>query len=221
MTSLDDIALARGTDKASHIHGYCDKYERYLGLDRQAELTVLEIGVYRGQSLAMWRDYLERSKIVGIDIDPACRQYANPLGRVHVEIGSQDDPEFLAQVVAEHGPFDMVLDDGSHLQAHVIASFKSLWSAVKPGGLYVVEDTVTSYWPDYGGGLRKPGTMVEFFKALVDEVSFLGEMQTTLSPPHARRDDGLVRQFAGRDCLGSTVESIQFLNSIIVLRKRR
>lgn len=221
LKSFDEIALAAGTDKASNIHGYCEKYERYLGLDRNAELLVLEIGIYEGASLQMWRDYLERAKIVGIDINPACKRYEDLPGRIHVEIGSQDDAGFLSIVKAKHGPFDMVLDDGSHLQQHVIASFRSLWDAVKPGGIYVVEDSVTSYWPDYGGGLKKPDSMVEFFKAIVDEVHFFGEGQKTLSPPHARRDDGLIRQFEGRECLGTTVESIQFLNSIIVLRKRR
>ncbi len=91
---------------------------------------------------------------------------------------------------------------------------------MKPQGLYVVEDTVTSYWPEFGGGFRGPGTMIEYFKSVINEVNFWGHKQDAIHPAHARRDDGLIRQFKDDGCLGTTVEAIQFLNSIIVLRKR-
>lgn len=220
MKSFDQIALETGTDKSSRCHDYCSKYERYLPLSRDGAHTIFEIGVAQGQSLAAWRRIYENATIVGIDIDPICARFHDPGQRVHVEIGSQEDEAFLADIVAKYGPFDMILDDGSHLQHHVITSFKALWGAVKPGGVYVVEDCSTSYWHDYGGSLKGARTMVEFFKDVVDDVNFLGERQLFVEPAEARRDDGLIRQFEGRGCYGSTMESIQFLNSMIIMRKR-
>lgn len=220
MTSLDQIALANGTDKSSRIHDYCQKYERYLGLDRMAPLRILEIGIHEGASLRMWRDYLPNAQIVGIDILAGCKANEDTKGRISVEIGSQTDARFLHAVAERHGPFDMILDDGSHHQSHVIASFKELWDSVKPGAIYVVEDACTSYWPEFGGGLKRQGSTIEFFKSLIDDVNFFGQMQDAIHPAHARRDDGLIRQFSEGGCLGTTMESIQFLNSIIVMRKR-
>lgn len=220
LKSFDEIALAAGTDKASNIHGYCQKYERYLPFDRQKPLTLLEIGVLSGASILAWSEFYPNARVVGVDINPDCAQFHDEDRNITIEIGSQADGAFLQHVAEQYGPFDLIVDDGSHLQNHVIFSFECLWPWVKAGGVYVVEDSVTSYWPDYGGGLRAPGSMVEYFKAIVDDVNFNGEKQTTLSPPHSRRDDGLIRQFGNRPCYGKTMESIQFLNSIIMMRKR-
>ena len=60
----------------------------------------------------------------------------------------------------------MILDDGSHINEHVIFSFQQLWGNVKSGGVYIVEDVGTAYWDEYGGGLRKEGTSIEYFKKL-------------------------------------------------------
>lgn len=220
MQSLDDIALRTGTDKASFCHDYCQKYERYLHLDRLAELRVLEIGVQEGASVAAWREFFENSTIVGIDINPKCSRFHAPENRVHIEIGSQYDENFLRSVAAKYGPFDLIIDDGSHLQKHVIYTFGVLWPTVRPGGVYVVEDSVTSYWEEYDGGLKEPSSMIEYFKGVIDEVNFFGEKQRMRQPTQARHDDTLIQQFQGRACLGTTMESIQFLNSIILMRKR-
>ena len=69
----------------------------------------------------------------------------------------------------EHGPFDIVIDDGSHVNRHVHHSFRTLWPHLAPGGLYVVEDLQTSYWPSWGGHPdATPPTSMGLLKSFVD-----------------------------------------------------
>ena len=101
-----------------HVHKwqhYLPIYETALTPYRGRPIRMLEVGVYKGGSLQMWRQYLHPdSTIVGVDIDPECKQFDNPANGVHVRIGAQQDTDFLAEVADEFGPFDVILDDGSH-----------------------------------------------------------------------------------------------------------
>ena len=224
MNTLDNLAKSLGTDKSSEIHNYCVKYEKYLPFNRYDKLNIMEIGVLDGKSLLTWKEYFYQSNILGIDINPDCKQYEDKSNKISVEIGSQVDHTFLNDVMREYGSFDMILDDGSHMNEHVIFSFKHLFQSLKSGGVYVVEDCSTSYYPDYGGGRYKQGTMIEYFKSIVDEVNFFGEwldlevFHTSL----ARREDYLLEQFKtkGYDYIGTQIESINFLNGIIIITKR-
>jgi hypothetical protein len=176
--------------------------------------------VLDGASTRTWKEYFHKSQIIGVDINPQCKKYEEE--RITIEIGSQIDGEFLNKVIDKHGPFDMILDDGSHVNSHVIYSFEQLWKSVKSKGVYVVEDVATSYWEHYGGKLRTPGTMIEYFKNTIDEVNFAGEIVENKPNANARRDDYLLEQFKrkGYECNGIHMESINFLNSIIIMTKR-
>ncbi|MGF1549979.1 MAG: class I SAM-dependent methyltransferase [Sphingomonadaceae bacterium] len=149
---------------------YLPVYDRLFARFRGRDVTIIEIGVNRGGSLELWRDFFgPGARIVGIDIDPACAERVSPPSRVM--IGSQDDPEFLERVVAETGPPDIVLDDGSHVGRHQIASFRALFPALRDGGLYLIEDLQTSYLEGvHEGGYGRPGTGVEFLKSLIDDM---------------------------------------------------
>jgi hypothetical protein len=127
---------------------YLPIYESAFGPYRDRPIRMLEIGVFRGGSLAMWRKYLHpESVIVGIDIDPETKQYDDPANQVHVRIGAQQDVDFLRSVTDEFGPFDIILDDGSHMSSHMIGTFQYLFpNALADGGVYLVEDIATNYW---------------------------------------------------------------------------
>jgi hypothetical protein len=148
---------------------YLPIYERLLGKYRGTPVRMLEIGVAKGGSLEMWRSYFgPQATIFGIDIKPSCAEVADPPNQVR--IGSQADPQFLASVVAEMGPPDIILDDGSHVASHQRASLRALWPELSPGGLYIIEDLHTSYWLEFEGGYRRPGTGIEMIKALIDDL---------------------------------------------------
>ena len=123
MSTLDKLAKMHGTDKSSDIHNYCVKYEKYLPFNRYDKLTMMEIGVLDGKSLLTWKDYFYRSHILGIDINPECKKYEED--RITIEIGSQSDGGFLSRTSEHYGPFDIILDDGSHMNDHVTYSFRS------------------------------------------------------------------------------------------------
>lgn len=221
MRSLNTIAKFYGTDKSSEIHNYCEKYERYLPFNRLEPLTIMEIGVLGGQSIAMWKDYFPNSKIVGIDIDDGAKQYENIGKNIFVDIGSQNDTKFLESVIKKYGEFDMILDDGSHINNDVLTSFFYLFPFIRQQGVYVIEDCATSYWDDYGGGYRKKGTTVETFKDLIDDVNFRGHLQESFWNVHARREDYLIQQAHDLNIdIRTDIESIQFLNGIIIVTKR-
>jgi hypothetical protein len=151
---LTRFAIGRGTDKWGP-HFYTPVYHELFSSLRRLPIRLLEIGVgghgsavTGGASLLMWADYFPRARIVGIDIAEK-RLDVHP--RVTVLQGSQDDSAFLARVVEEHGPFDIVIDDGSHVPKQVAASFEMLFPTLADSGFYVIEDVQTAFWPDFGG----------------------------------------------------------------------
>lgn len=149
---------------------YLDIYDRHFAVYRNTPVRMLEIGVFKGGSLDMWRDYFGAdATIFGIDVNPECAAYVTPPNQIR--IGSQDDPPFLRSVADEIGPLDIVLDDGSHVGRHQRVSFDTLFPAVKEGGLYVIEDLHTSYWPvSHEGGYRRKGTAIEHVKTMIDDM---------------------------------------------------
>ena len=219
MSTLDRLAIEYGTDKSSDNHNYCVKYEKYLPFNRHDNLNILEIGILDGKSLLTWKEYFYRANILGIDINPDCKKYEEP--RISIEIGSQDDGKFLSRIWQQYGPFDMILDDGSHMNGHMIYSFEHLFESVKSGGVYVIEDVGCSYWEDYGGGYLNPNGSMEYFKKLSDDVNFRGLMNFDYSNVHARREDVLtdLSKQVQPDCR-TDIESINFLNGIIIITKR-
>jgi hypothetical protein len=218
MKTLDQIGIRHGTDKSSNIHDYCRKYEKYFPFKRDAVLNILEIGVLNGESLKMWEEYYPNATICGIDIDPGCRKYESD--NIKIRIGSQNDKEFLNSIKDE---FDLIIDDGSHEMPDVIFTYEELFPKVKSGGIYVVEDSCTSYWPEYGGERYKESSVIEYFKKIVDEVNFFGERYEENDQCHPnRKDDNLIEQFKrkGYDYKGTEIESLNFLNSLIIITKR-
>jgi len=135
--SLNSLGILYGTDKSSLRQNYLVHYERLLSHLRGDSFNLIEIGVYRGASLAVWNAYFPKATIVGVDIADRCRQYAK--GRIKVAIGSQADAAFLTELAAEYPP-TIVIDDGSHNPDHQIFSFEHLFPLLRPGGCYIVED---------------------------------------------------------------------------------
>lgn len=134
---LDEIGLLEGTDKSLLRWDYLRQYEEILLGWRDAEFNLIEIGVAGGSSLYSWRKFFSRATIVGIDIEESARRCAGD--RIHIEIGSQADAEFLAGV-CDNFPPSLVIDDGSHQAHHIMASFRALFPRLAPGGWYIIED---------------------------------------------------------------------------------
>lgn len=168
-TDISDIFWSN-TGKIVHKwHHYLPIYDRYFSRFRGGPVKMLEIGVSKGGSLKMWRDYFGPEAIIfGIDIDPKCAafdgQYAS------VRIGSQADADFLRGVVTEMGGVDIVLDDGSHVGRHIRASLDALFPILSENGIYMIEDLHTAYWQNYDGSQSSPHNFMKVVKQLVDDI---------------------------------------------------
>lgn len=138
-------------------------FQKFVGSD----VRILEIGVCQGGSLQMWKDYLgDKATVVGIDIDARCKGYEEE--GIHICIGSQADREFLLKVSEQWGPFDIVLDDGSHEMEHQILTFETLFPLLNENGVFICEDCHSSYSSRYSGGYKKKDTFIEYSKNFVD-----------------------------------------------------
>lgn len=176
-SDLNELGRIYGSDKSGD-HNYTPHYMTHFKKFKCKKVKLFEIGVggyenpyWGGESLRMWRRYFPFGKIFSIDIyDKSIHQEK----RIKIFKGSQVDKAFLDSVFNEIGEMDLIVDDGSHLNEHVIESFKILFPKLKDGGIYVVEDTQTSYWEDHGGDsndLNNPKTMMSFFKGLADSLN--------------------------------------------------
>lgn len=167
-------------DKWAH---YFPIYDRHLARYRGSAARVLEIGVYRGGGLEMLRQYLgPEAQLVGIDIDEAAERAVG--GRHAVELGDQADPEFLRGVEERHGPFDVVIDDGGHTMRQQIASVETLFPHLRAGGTYLVEDTHTSYWPEYADQDEGGESFVDWVKRRADDLhAYHFSREAALAPP--------------------------------------
>ena len=176
MKDLNKIGLKYGTDKVNG-HNYAQPYMFHLSRYEDKAINLLEIGIGGdadindgGQSLRMWKEYFPKARIFGIDIYDKSKHIED---RIEIFKGDQTDAQFLNDVCCHIGQIDVIIDDGSHVNGHVIATFKTLFPLLKDGGIYVIEDTQTSYWKQYGGSmdLKQEGTSMNFFKALTDSLN--------------------------------------------------
>ncbi|MBW4554043.1 MAG: hypothetical protein KME35_23515 [Aphanocapsa sp. GSE-SYN-MK-11-07L] len=178
-SDLKALADIYGTDKWGS-HFYAQHYETHFAPLRRKNLNILEIGIggysnpeEGGESLRMWRTYFPNARIFGIDIHD---KSGHDERRIKTFKGSQVDEDFLKHVIKEIDPIDIVIDDGSHVNEHVIHTFKFLFPRIQCQW-YVIEDTQTSYWPgEYGGmsdDLNNLGTSMGFLKHLIDGLNYV------------------------------------------------
>jgi hypothetical protein len=170
---LTSLAIIYKTDKWGR-HFYTPIYSKWFGDLRYKPVRLLEIGIggyakemYGGNSLRMWKRYFPKGIITGIDIYNKSRLKEE---RIHIYQGDQSDAVFLNQVSATEGPFDIIIDDGSHLQSHIIRSFEILFPLMKSGGIYVVEDTQTSYWPRFEGSTKEMDSIPSAMNYFINRV---------------------------------------------------
>lgn len=147
---------------------YFDVYHRHFQAFRNKPVTIVEFGVSHGGSLQMWKSYFgPHARIIGIDINPKCAALAEP--QIEIMIGDQDDREFLRTVAARAGAIDVLIEDGGHTMTQQISTFEELWPNIADGGVFLMEDLHSNYWPKYGGGYRHQDTFIEYAKNLIDQ----------------------------------------------------
>lgn len=169
MKSLREIFEAHNDRLLHKWNHYIEIYDRHFSSFRNQEIVFVEIGVAHGGSLQMWREYFgEKARLIGIDINPECKKFEDK--NTEIIIGSQEDTNFLESLKNSLPPIDIFIDDGGHTMKQQTLTFNYLYEKVKLGGYYLCEDLHTSYWYEYGGGLKRKKSFIEFSKNLVDNI---------------------------------------------------
>jgi tetratricopeptide (TPR) repeat protein len=204
VTTLDDLGILTGTDKNLFVNNYLKHYDLLFSPLRDAEFNLIEIGVYNGNSMKLWSRYFKNAHIIGVDINQSCKQYE--VDRVRIEIGNVENPEFLLDLASRFTP-TVVIDDGSHRADHQIFTFERLFPALKPGGIYVVEDLHLQLTEPDASRLRgdTPISSVEYFLKIAE--------RRLASNVQQRQFHGLATYFA------TAIESIQFIQQALIMRK--
>lgn len=126
----------RGIWKWEH---YFEVYDRHLSKFVNKPIHLLEIGIYSGGSLEMWRSFFgNECNIIGVDIEPACKSYANEFTKVI--IGDQESRPFWEQFRQTNPYLDIIIDDGGHQSNQQIVTFEESFCHLKPGGVFICED---------------------------------------------------------------------------------
>lgn len=174
ITRLEVIATKYNTDKM-HPHGYMQYYARHFDELSDKKIRLIEIGVASGASIRTWDEYFTHpdAEISGVDIDENCWHEISERAQVFIHDGTSTNI---------HGPFDIVIDDGSHVSEDILKAFKHIFPQVVAGGWYVVEDWAVQWRNDYGGDpTGSPAVrMVESLvaTALAGDVSSVSEIHT-------------------------------------------
>lgn len=204
---MNDLEKYFRSNKKRLIHKwthYFDVYDRHFSKYRGKEVVILEIGVFHGGSLQMWKHYFgDKAKIYGVDIRERCKSLEEE--NVEIFIGSQSDRNFLSELRDKIPPIDILIDDGGHTMEQQTVTFQEMYDHVKEDGVYLCEDLHTSYWEDWGGGYKKEDSFVEYSKNFID----------SLHAYHSKDEALKVDSFT------KSTDSIHYYDGIIVLEKRK
>nr|WP_294505819.1 class I SAM-dependent methyltransferase [uncultured Rhodopila sp.] len=198
-----------GSDKQkAGEHFYGATYHAVMRPFRYRRIRLLEIGVLGGASLLAWRAFFPRGRFIGCDIDPK-DQFA--IGRVATRVTDQSAPSDLKTLCDRDGPFDIIIDDGSHQNAHQIFTFYEIFDRLVADGIYILEDTQTSFWPGPYGGAH----ITEPAFAATCTGEFL-ELAKYLNHDEFLSRDGLNER---RLAFGRKIKRIAFEHNLIIIWK--
>jgi hypothetical protein len=205
---LCKLAAHFKTDKWG-AHKYAQHYQRYLQHLKNDEFNLLEIGIggynragQGGASLRMWKHFFPRAQIHGMDIQD--KSFVDE-DRITTYIGDQSDPESLLSIAEKIGRLDVIIDDGSHRSPHVITTFHTLFPLLTDGGIYVVEDTQSSYWPEWMGSedLSSPDTSMGLLKRLTDGLNYEEFVDEDYEPTYYDRN----------------IRGVHFFHNLVIIEK--
>ncbi len=174
---LSKLAIKYGTDKYSS-HTYTPIYDKYFKELKNKKIHLFEIGVgghnydtnsyddpnIGGESLRMWKEYFPKGKITSLDIFDKLNIAED---RITIFISNQTDEDYLKLIIEKRGTPDIIIDDGGHIKTDVVRSFEILFPLLASDGIYVIEDTQTSYLPGFG-----EGSSMDYFKMRADGLNY-------------------------------------------------
>jgi len=207
-----------GSDKHQcGVHQYGYTYDALLRRFKYKRIKLLEIGLGRhgnrlgGESLNAWQAYFPFATIIGCDILDK-----TPLKtlRTKIYVVDQSSKFQLEELCKKETAFDIIIDDGSHFNAHQIAAFETLIGALNSEGLYIIEDVQTSFWSHSGwdgapiSDPRFDSTCVGYFLRLARHINY-------------REFENLYGSDEGMLELAKSIKQIIFEHNLIIVVKQR
>lgn len=134
--------LGKDTDK-SWAHQYLHVYEALFEPVRNKATNVLEVGIYEGGSLSMWRDYFPKATVYGLDVT---NRLTGDYDTTRMQLRFEN--AYTTEAIEAFGDirFDVMVDDGPHTfesQKYFIENYSKLLSK---NGILVVEDIPKYEW---------------------------------------------------------------------------
>lgn len=218
MESIETIHRSKTGKVSDKWASYLPVYDRLFGGLAERPVNLLEIGVQNGGSLETWSRFFTRGRtFVGCDIDHRCARLRFEDPRIRMVVGDANAPDTRARIAELTPGLDIVIDDGSHRSTDIVESFLAYFPLLAAGGIYVVEDCHTLYWPAWRGGIVQQSSAMRFFKALVDVLNFehwvdqlsLHAYLGPLLSPHP------VPDFIAQ----GWVDAVEFRNSLVIVHK--
>lgn len=198
---------------------YLKTYDRLFKEIINKPLRMLEIGIQNGGSLEIWNKYFNNVELlIGCDIDTRCKNLSYDSNKISVIVGDANTHQTETEIEKISKSFNLIIDDGSHTSADIVKSFCKYFPKLENDGIFIIEDLHCSYFPSYEGGLNYEFSSIEFLKLLSDIANFEHWGVTT------SRSDLIKRFTTHYNCVInenelSKIHSIEFVNSICIIRK--
>jgi len=203
-------------------HNYFHVYHKALARFQASgqPVTMLAVGVQSGGEVGMWRNYFGADKLtwIGVDINPSCKVLEQQYPGAKVLVGDQGDPATMVSQLTALGSFpaDIIIDDGSHHNDHQIKTFETMYPYLKPNGIYIVEDTTTSYNVQ-AGSPHSAGSSAGFPAVYDPHETFVNHMKNRVDWVNGYWANA---DAAPADPFTTTVDSISFYEAVVVIEKR-
>lgn len=211
--SLAKIMGKYHSDKNHPCHNYVRWYDIYFSPLRENDLSLLELGYFYGHSHNGWDDFFPKGKIYSVENSPDMIKESKKFNHTVFE-GDCEDIVFLEKVMKEIKELDIIIDDAGHKSKQQIESFKYLFPLLNKGGIYIIEDLQTSYWPGFVDPIQ--GSTINFIKKRVDDLHYHGQ-QGCYSDYYMISDEIKAKYFNDYE---KSIESIHMYPGICFIFKR-
>lgn len=213
---VTSIGKLSGSDKFLH-HGYDRFYPGFFG-SYDGSGSIVEIGYGDGKSIRFWKELYPAAFLYIFDRDV---EHVGDGFNVSKLDQSSAGQLSKAQDFLSDKDVKLILDDGSHIPDHQLITFNHLFSVLRPGGVYIIEDIECSYWRNrdcYGYptryGLKSQRSLINNFLMLSHWVN-----RQFLAQRERRRMAKLLRSRGFDTTVLESVASVEFAHNCLAVRK--
>ena len=187
------------------LDSYFEIYASIFREFRTKPITFVEVGIFGGGSLFMWKKYFHpKSRIIGIDLNPKSKIYEKY--GFEIFIGDQEDGKFWKSFYKKVGKVDILLDDGGHTDLQQTQTLISSINNINPNGLIAIEDVHTSYFVEFGNPSKN--SFINYSKKIID----------LINSRYSGLKNNRLNESKISNLLKKNIYSVSFYDSIVAFR---